>query len=125
MLFPPSYEEWKAGAEEEIRNAWEASKTALPFDVWKSQQRRDPLNPVPFVRLDAEERKAYLTDCSEGKLYRKGELFSTKYEKTAHSGRGWVIFVIGPDDDLYCGSHIPRDLPPLKFSWRQSCYGCR
>lgn len=32
--------------------------------------------------------------------------FDTKFEKTLNRGPGYAIFVIGPDQQLYTGSHI-------------------
>ena len=48
----------------------------------------------------------YQTECQEGTLMRNGAPLNTKFEKTLASGPGHAIFVIGPDDSLYCGSHI-------------------
>lgn len=105
-----SFEKWLEKDLETLKSRWEASRVSLPFDVWKRQQVLDPLTPTPFVSLNAEERKAYLTNCKSGTLERtlNGETkpFATTNESTAHSGKGWVIFVIGPNDDLYAGSHL-------------------
>ncbi len=105
--FPPSFEEWKEGKLERLTEAWTASKTGLPFERWKAQQYRDPVNLGPFVRLDARERQHYRAECLSGKLVRAGTPYSTAHEHTGHSGAGWVIFVLGPDHNLYCASHYP------------------
>ena len=64
------------------------------------------IDPAPFVRLGEEERKVYRTTCQSGILTRNGFPLNTAFDKTLHSGSGYAIFVIGSDEDLYCGSHI-------------------
>lgn len=85
---------------------WTLSRTTLPYQEWCAQQIFDPLVPHPFVNLGPEQRKAYKTECANGVLVRNQNVFPTSKENTEHSGKGWVIFVIGPKDDLYCGSHL-------------------
>lgn len=106
-----TFEEWKADREQKLEDRWKASLTSLPFKEWKAQQVLNLLVPVPFVSLHGKEREAYKTDCNNGKLERtldgKLGVFTTTEESTAHSGKGWVIFVVGPNNDLYCGSHLP------------------
>lgn len=93
--------------EANLRSRWNLAKAPLTFDKWKSQQVLNPLVPMPFVRLNAVDRKAYQVDCVRGELMRKGELLTTSEESTAHSGKNWVIFVLSPQGKLYCGSHLP------------------
>lgn len=109
---PPSdFANWKSRKDQELRQRWTATHTSLPFDEWKSQQIFNPLIPVPFVSLNAEQRKGYETQCTGGRLMRADAPFATTQESTVHSGKGWAIFVIGPgtasgEIALYCGSHI-------------------
>jgi len=99
-------EDWKVEREEKLKEKWKGTQLPLSFEEWKRQQVPDPINPIPFIRLDEEERRVYKTECVEGKLFRNDSPFDTSFESTLHSGEGHAIFVIGPDDDLYCGSHI-------------------
>lgn len=103
----PTFEQWKGERENRLQERYQATRCSLPYELWRAQQERDPLAPQPFVRLDADQRKAYQAECQNGALIRGGQPFSTEKESTAHSHEGWVIFVIGPQDDLYCASHLP------------------
>lgn len=98
---------WKRIKEEYQQVRWIAAKKPLTFEKWKSQQILNPLLPAPFVKLNAVDRKAYQAECVGGFLFRKGEPLSTSNEVTVHSGKGWAIFVISPQEKLYCGSHLP------------------
>jgi hypothetical protein len=62
--------------------------------------------PAPFILLDQKSREIYRTTCDSGTLTRNLKPFDTSYDKTLHSGSGYAIFVVGPDQDLYAGSHI-------------------
>lgn len=101
------FEDWKMKRDDDIKKRWQLTRTSLPLDNWKSHQVSNPLVPMPFVSLNKEERKTYETKCVDGILQRNNEPFSTLEEMTAHSGKGWVIFVIGPNGNLYSGSHLP------------------
>lgn len=102
-----SFKSWMSTQEQLLHNRHEGSHLPLSFDVWRSQQDDGVLvGPAPFIRLNEEERKAYHTTCDHGVLMRNGYPFDTRFEKTLHSGEGYAIFVIGPNQDLYTGSHI-------------------
>ena len=58
-----------------------------------------------FRRLGEEERKSHFVTCVGGRLSKEGRPFSTENDYSGHSGPGYSIFAIGPDEDLYCGSH--------------------
>jgi hypothetical protein len=103
---PADFTKWKFDKNQKLVEKWKASRIALPFDKWKAHQVLDPLRPVPFVTLDKKARKAYQTDCEKGRLTRAKASFATTLERTGHSGDGWVIFVIGPQKELYCASHL-------------------
>ncbi len=66
---------------------------------------------VDFVRAGvaykekAEERKPYMLTFMNGKVLRGGELFDTSKCETAHSGRGWAIYVVSPRGQWFAGSH--------------------
>lgn len=102
-----SFDRWKSIQKDDLERTWKASKTPLSFKDWKLQQYRDPVAPVPFIRLNATDRQAYSTNCDAGVLKKGNKPFATTHEQTAHSGKGWVIFVIGHKDELYTGSHLP------------------
>ncbi len=91
---------------EEQLQKWKISHSTLSFEDWSKHQVVDPLNPHIFVKLGPKERTAYQTHCVDGVLMRGQNIYQTAKEETAHSGKGWVIFVIGPKEDLYCGSHL-------------------
>lgn len=103
----PNFETWKQEKENKLYDRYKATHCSLPYEEWKVQQERDLLVLQPFVRLNPTQRKAYQADCQGGKLLRGGEPFSTEKESTAHSKEGWVIFVLGPQQELYCASHLP------------------
>lgn len=98
--------QWRVKKDNELLNRWTKSGCALPLAVWKAQQLIDPAKPVSFVRLNAQERKAYQNECVNGCLTRNGAPCSSEEESTMHSGKGWVIFVLGPENDLYSASHL-------------------
>lgn len=106
-LFSRSFNQWQMLSNSKEVSAWEIANTGLSFQNWKWEQVKDPVVAVPFIRLDADQRMSYLSDCIDGKLFRRDKPVSTIFETTSCSGSGWAIFVIGPDDDLYTASHIP------------------
>lgn len=109
---PESYfHEWKRGKEQSYLSRWAVTRTSLPFGEWKAQQVINPFIVQPFVTLNIEQQKGYLAQCSRGYLMRGKMPFATTLESTAHAGKGWMIFVIGPQkgtvkSSFYCASHI-------------------
>jgi len=102
-----SFEGWKEKAESDLRARYVGSGHKISYEKWLQEQNESlTTEPASFIRLDKNERERYLTRCDGGVLKRNGKIFDTQYEKTLHSGQGYAIFVIGPDEDLYCGSHI-------------------
>lgn len=101
------FDRWQEQQEQAIRDRHIGTHTPLSFEAWQAQQD-DSLftEPAPFILLGKEERKIYATTFENGILIRNAHPFNTEFEKTRHSGMGFAIFVIGPDEDLYCGSHI-------------------
>ena len=51
------------------------------------------------------ERKPYILTFMRGKVYQEGKPFDTRRCVTAHSGRGWAIYVVSPRGQWYAGSH--------------------
>lgn len=100
--------EWKQTKEADLRARHQGSHLPISFEIYKKTQYDDPLaEPAPFVLLNAQERKIYQTACKDGMLTRNSHPFDTAHERTRHSGdKPAAIFVIGPNNDLYCGSHI-------------------
>lgn len=91
-------------ASDELKEEWETSGSQLSFDDWiKEDAAFLPL--VSYLKTD-EERKPFLLDFQNGIVKREGKPYSTEKEATAHSGRGWAIFVIDPRGQLYSASHI-------------------
>ncbi len=103
---PLSFKEWQNHRNQELIFRWKPAEPFISFDDWKEQQEPISFVSRPFVRLGDQQRKAYLTRCENGVLTKGGALFSTALESTEHTGRGHVIFVIGPDQQLYTASHI-------------------
>jgi hypothetical protein len=55
---------------------------------------------------DAEERKGYVLHITGGTVTDAGgDTYDTSEESTVFSGKGWAIFVMGPDDTVYANSH--------------------
>jgi hypothetical protein len=52
-----------------------------------------------------QERKPYALTFNRGKVYQEGKPFDTKGCVTAHSGKGWAIYVASPHGRWYAGSH--------------------
>lgn len=101
------FEEWNTAEDSTLHARHKGSHLPLTFEQYQKQQNDGILvEPAPFINLSPTERKAYETTCANGKLVRNGHPLNTGFEKTLHSGEGYAIFVIGPNDDLYCGSHI-------------------
>ena len=55
--------------------------------------------------LDAATRKNYVVHVAGGMCMQGGTPFSTDDMSTVHSGRGFAIFVIDMNDNLYAASH--------------------
>lgn len=103
----PEFKKWCASEEKKIRERYEGSHLPITFEEWRSQQDDGLLiDPAPFILLNEEQRTPYRTTCAGGCLVRNGHPYDTGFDKTRHSGEGYAIFVIGPDKNLYCGSHI-------------------
>lgn len=103
-----TFDEWHVRQEQALEQRYKGSGLPITYDQWKIQQN-ESLNtePAPFVILDANQRQIYRTTLSpDGQLFRNGIPFNTEHEKTLHTGPGTAIFVIGPEEDLYCASHI-------------------
>jgi hypothetical protein len=101
------FRNWLDTQEQKSHIRHQGSNLPLAFEAWKLQQEDGLLvDPAPFILLDPEERKKYRTTCDQGMLIRNGFAYNTEFDKTRHSGAGYGIFVVGPDQDLYCGSHI-------------------
>ena len=82
----------------------------VTFEEWKAQQDDSVwLESKPFIVLGEKERQAYQTACKDGHVMRFEQPYNTQFEKTWTSGSGYGIFVIGPEGNLYCGSHV-KDL---------------
>ena len=103
---PPNFKDWQKLRHQELTARWKPSEPFISFNDWREQQEAISFVSRPFVRLDDQQRKAYLTRCENGVLTKGGVPFSTALESTEHSGSGYVIFVIGPDQELYTASHI-------------------
>lgn len=102
------FQQWKEQYEESMHKRWENVHTSLSFEEWKSQQVFHPAASCrPIVRLNEGQRQAYCTECNDGVLFRNGNLLSTEGETAGTDAEDWMIFVIGPDQKLYCGSHVP------------------
>lgn len=102
-----SFDNWVANQERILHERHQGTHLPLSFEEWRAQQDDSILlGAAPFINLNAEQRKIYCTNCENGILKRNGYLFDTAYEKTLHSGNGYAILVIAPDEQLYCGSHI-------------------
>lgn len=102
-----SFEVWSQSQDEILMSRYKGSNLPISFEEYQKQQDDSILNePAPFVLLNEKERKIYETTCEKGKLQRNKKPFNTAHEKTLHSGSEYAIFVIGPDQDLYAGSHI-------------------
>jgi hypothetical protein len=100
-------QDWKQAKESVVRARHQGSHLPLTFEAYKRRQDNDPLaEAAPFILLNAKERKIHQTTCQGGVLIRNGHPFDTNHDKTLHSGDGYAIFVIGPNKDLYTGSHI-------------------
>lgn len=101
------FQEWCKQEDNQLHIRHEGSHLPFSFEQWKMQQDDGLLiDPAPFILLNEEERFAYRTTCANGLLVRNGHPLNTGFDKTRHSGNGYAIFVIGPDKNLYCGSHI-------------------
>ena len=101
--------QWIAKKECEIRDRF--SKTHLPvelFDRWRQQQDDSPwMPPRPFVALDEKQRVMYSTKVESGRLFRNGFPYDSGSDHSIfHKGQGIGIFVVGPDEELYCGGHV-------------------
>lgn len=93
---------WLLATEEALMRVWRSSRISMSFDEWKLSQTADSLDS----KLAGIDKRDYHVDCVEGQLIReKGRLFSTPEETTLHSGIGWSIFIISPEQKLYCASH--------------------
>lgn len=101
------FDEWNKKQDDSVIERFKGSSLPLTFEEWKAQQDDSILNdPAPFILLDEKSREIYRTICDSGMLTRNLKTLDTSFDKTLHSGNGYAIFVIGPDQDLYTGSHI-------------------
>ena len=58
-----------------------------------------------FKTLSETERQELKVGFRDGKLVKQDAPFSTKDMTTFHSGDGYCIFVVDPDENIYCSSH--------------------
>jgi len=95
-----TFEEWSVKQEQDLMNKYKSSHldTTLSFEKWKEQQD-DSIwkDPIPFIHLEEAERAAYRIECQNGILMRNEHLYITQND---------TIFVLGPDEDMYCGESI-------------------
>lgn len=98
-----------------LRQRWESSglkQAGLDFDAWRNMQDPTFVNDLglrPFIRCDAETRKLFqLSSSPSGMILRNHQPYSTEYESTLHSGKGYAIFVVGPDEKIYAATHIQQ-----------------
>lgn len=104
---PVTFSEWKSQRETALYARYEGSNLPISFEKWKKEQVKDVFGPTqPFVRLEDRDRQPYATKVDGGRLLRNGRPLDTTHDYTEHSKEGSAIFVIGPDDDLYCSSHV-------------------
>ncbi|MDX2345773.1 MAG: serine hydrolase [Legionella sp.] len=94
---------------------WEKSglkQAGVSFQYWREMQDPTLVNDTglrPFIRCDAKTRKLYhVTSSQTGEILRNGRLYSTEYDTTLHSGKGYAIFVVDSDEQIYAGSHIQQ-----------------
>ncbi len=65
--------------------------------------------------LDAATRPSYRVTFEEGRAMYRGGKFDTSDMKTVFSGKGFAIWVMGEDFNMYAGSHIYGELHHSSF----------
>ena len=105
-----SFAEWKGEREKKLLDRWEGSgfkAAGVSFENWRLFQDDTALvKAQEFVRLDRNQRAIFQLSFTGGTIQRNGIPYNTAYDKTLHSGEGFAIFVVGPKNDFYAGSHI-------------------
>lgn len=110
-----SLSEYRLSKIQELEERWEKTglkQAGMDFATWRKMQ--DPSlhsdsGLRAFIHCDAEQRRLFqLGTSSSGAIQRNQQLYSTEYETTLHSGKGYAIFVVGPDEEIYAGSHIQQ-----------------
>jgi hypothetical protein len=56
--------------------------------------------------LSEKERESFCLNCEDGIFTRKGAPYSTDHHYSCHSGKGYAIFVVGPNKQMYCHDHL-------------------
>ena len=110
QTFEADFLKWKAEKEAEVRDRFEQSHMPISYDVWLEQQDDSEWrSPRLRVSLSDEERLAYKTTIEGGRLIRSGYPYNSSLDRgIARTERGVGIFVVGPDQELYCGGHVPN-----------------
>lgn len=110
-----SLDDYTASKAQTLEERWEKcglKQAGVDFTAWRKMQDPSLVTDTglrPFVLCDTDTRKLFrLSSTSSGKLLRNDQPYSTEYESTLHSGKGYAIFVVGPDETIYAGTHIQQ-----------------
>lgn len=88
---------------EKIFNAWKGDQTThLSFEDWLECSKKS--NGYKVKYLNPHEKQEYVLSFRDGKVFKGEEAFNTLFEE-AGDQIGAAMFVIGPDEHLYAGSH--------------------
>lgn len=107
-----SFDTWKNSKLKELEERWEKSgmrRAGLSFPEWRREQDDTQLTDTgfrEFIRCDDSSRRHYQLTVTPDGMSRNSVPYSTEYESTLHSGKGYAIFVIGSNQEIYAGSHI-------------------
>ena len=108
-------EKYKASKFQALEDRWEKTglkQAGLDFKTWRKMQDPSLINDTgtrEFIHCDAQTRKLFqLSTTDSGIMLRNNQPYSTEYETTLHSGKGYAIFVIGSDEKIYAASHIQQ-----------------
>lgn len=108
-----SLSDYTASKRQALEDRWEKTglkQAGVDFETWRKMQ--DPslhsdTGLRAFIHCDAESRKLFqLSTTPSGTILRNHQPYSTEYETTLHSGKGYAIFVVSPDEEIYAASHI-------------------
>ena len=110
-----TFDEYKLNKRQELEKIWAESglqHAGMDFDTWRKVQDPSLLNDTglrAFIHCDTETRKFYrLESTASGAVNRNNIPYTTEYETTLHSGKGYAIFVVDSNQEIYAASHIPN-----------------
>lgn len=110
-----TFDEYKLNKLQELEKIWAKSglqQAGMDFDTWRKVQDPSLLNDTglrAFIHCDDETRQFYkLESTASGAVYRNNTPYTTEYETTLHSGKGYAIFVVDSNQEIYAASHIPN-----------------